>query len=137
MGRSQESVWLARQEQEYDNLRAAMSWLLERGEAEMALRLGAALFWFWQESGYYHEGWNFLVSALEGSEKVAMSVRAKALKAAVWLALNVGDIDLVEMLCKESLALSRELGDTAGIADTLLDWDTLPWIEVTMKRLTH
>ena len=56
----QEAVWVARLEQEHDNLRAAMSWLLERREAEMALRLGAALWWFWQENGSYHEGWSFL-----------------------------------------------------------------------------
>ena len=45
-------MWFARLEQEHDNLRAAMNWLLERREAEMALRLGAALWWFWQERNY-------------------------------------------------------------------------------------
>jgi ATP/maltotriose-dependent transcriptional regulator MalT len=47
------------------------------------------------------------------------SVRAKALLAAMWLALNRGDTGLVEMLCEESLALSRELDDKGGIAETL------------------
>ena len=87
----------------------------------MALRLGAALFWFWQESGYYHEGWNFLVSALAGKrEGCHVSTGKRLSKLAVWLALNVGDIDYEwRCVCKESLALSRQLGDTAGIADTL------------------
>ena len=67
----QESVWFARLEHEHDNLRAAMNWLLERREAEMTLRLGAALWWFWQERNAYHEGWTFLERALEGSEEVA------------------------------------------------------------------
>ena len=48
----------------------------------MALRLGAALWWFWQENGSYHEGWSFFERALEGSEEVAVPVRAKALLAA-------------------------------------------------------
>ena len=52
----QEPMWFARLEQEHDNLRVAMSWLLEFGEVEMALRLGAALWWFLRDSGYYHEG---------------------------------------------------------------------------------
>ena len=74
----QESVWFARLEHEHDNLRAAMNWLLERREAEMSLRLVAALWWFWQERNAYHEGWTFVERALEGSEAVASPVRAKA-----------------------------------------------------------
>lgn len=33
---SQQAVWFGRLEQGYDNLRAAMNWLLEQKEAEMA-----------------------------------------------------------------------------------------------------
>jgi len=111
----QESVWFVRLEQEHDNLRAAMSWLLERRAAEMALRLGAALWWFWQESGSYHEGWTFLERALEGSEKVAASLRAKALLAAGNTAGYSGQSEQAEVLCQESLALFRAIGDIKGM----------------------
>ncbi len=111
----QESVWFVRLEQEHDNLRAAMGWLLGRREAEMALRLGAALWWFWRECGTYHEGWTFLERALEGSEEVAVPLRAKALLAAGNLAGSLGHYERGEALCQESLALYRAIGDTKGI----------------------
>jgi hypothetical protein len=42
MGR-QQRLWYRRLEQEHDNLRLALRWLLDRGEAEEALRLATAL----------------------------------------------------------------------------------------------
>jgi predicted ATPase/DNA-binding CsgD family transcriptional regulator len=121
----QEAVSFARLEQEHDNLRAAMSWLLEGGEAEMALRLGAALWWFWLESDYMYEGWGFLQRALEGSEEVAASLRAKALWSAGNLACSLGSIERGEVLCQESLALFRAIGDTKGMGTAVFQ---LAWI---------
>ncbi len=78
----QQALWLERLEQEHDNLRTALSWWLEQGEAgqstgdgwEMALRLGAALEQFWMIRGYYSEGRTFLERALAGREGVASAV---------------------------------------------------------------
>ena len=53
----QQPVWLDRLEEEHDNMREALSWSLEQGEdAEMGLRMGAALgeFWYWQ--GHFARG---------------------------------------------------------------------------------
>jgi len=111
----QEAVSFARLEQEHNNLRATMSWLLERGEAEMALRLCAALWWFWEWSDYIYEGWSFLERALEGSEEVAVPLRAKALWSAGNLASYLGYFERGEVLCQESLALFRAIGDTKGM----------------------
>jgi predicted ATPase/class 3 adenylate cyclase/DNA-binding CsgD family transcriptional regulator len=117
----QESVWFVRLEREHDNLRAVMKWLLERREAEMSLRLGAALWWFWQERNAYHEGWIFLEQALEGSEEVASPVRAKALLAAGNMAGYAGHSEQGEVLCQESLALFRAIGDAKGMGIALFN----------------
>jgi ATP/maltotriose-dependent transcriptional regulator MalT len=108
-------VWMRRLQQEHDNLRAAMNWLLEHGEAEMALRMGTALGLFWQLNYSYHEGWNVLSQALVRGEEVAVPVRARALVAAGWMAILLGHFERAESLCQESLALSRAIGDTAGM----------------------
>jgi ATP/maltotriose-dependent transcriptional regulator MalT len=113
-------VWLQRLEREHDNLRAALRWSHERGEAEyrgeMTLRLSAALWWFWFVRGYRSEGRAFLEQALAASEGVVASVRAKLLIVASQFAIVQGDMDRAEALAKESLPLCRELGYTWGIA---------------------
>jgi predicted ATPase/DNA-binding CsgD family transcriptional regulator len=113
----QQAVWFGRLEQEHDNLRAAMNWLFERGEAERVLRLGTALWWFWYAHEHWYEGWNELSRALDRSEGVAVPLRARALWAAGSLAGSLGHVERGAVLCQESLALFREIGDTKGMGD--------------------
>jgi len=113
----QQAVWFVWLEKAHDNLRAAMNWLLERGEAERAFRLGTALWWFWYAQEHRHEGWNELSRALERSEGVAVPLRARALWAAGSLAGSLGHVERGEVLCQESLALFRGIGDIQGMGD--------------------
>ena len=119
----QQTVWLERLERELDNLRAALNGLLEREQArersEMALRLGGALYLFWIVRAHVQEGATFLQRALERSEGSALAVRAKALYVAGDLNVWLGDFDRAEALCQQSLALSRESGDVAGMGNAL------------------
>jgi predicted ATPase/class 3 adenylate cyclase/DNA-binding CsgD family transcriptional regulator len=123
LGGPQQAVWLDRLEREYDNLRSALRWFLERGEvvhgSELALRQAGALRRFWEVRGHWSEGWNFLEQALAGSKGVAVPVQLKALKAAAHLAFVRSDNDRAEALSEECLARCRELGDTAGMALSL------------------
>ena len=91
---SQQPVWLARLEEEHDNIRAALSWSLGQGEdAELALRMGAALgeFWYWQ--GHFAEGLRWLEEALAKSSPAPRAARAKAMFRVSWLASQQGDLD--------------------------------------------
>src|SRR5262249_46373878 len=44
---TEQKAWIARLEQEHDNLRAALDWSEGHGYAVPALRLGVSLWWFW------------------------------------------------------------------------------------------
>src|SRR5258708_25267373 len=129
IGGPQQAAWLERLEREHDNLRAAFQWSLEQageekamqGERgiEMALRLGGALRYFWRIHGHISEGRNFLERALAAREGSEASVQAKALIAAANLAFIQSDYDRMETLCKQSLALYRELEDQPGIQQSI------------------
>ncbi len=115
-----QAIWFERLGQELDNLRAALVWCLERGEVghniEIALRLAAALWWFWEVRVHWSEGLDFLERALAGGEDVAAPLQVKALKATAHLTYTRSDFDRAEALSEECLALCHELGDTEGIA---------------------
>jgi len=54
--------------------------------------------------------------AMSARGRAVASVRAKVLTGAGWLISLQGDYERAEELCKESLALYRELGNRQGIA---------------------
>jgi predicted ATPase/class 3 adenylate cyclase len=127
---SEQQRWLSRLELEHENLRAALSFLLEqahrqagtpqeRGPAERALRLCAALYPFWYMRSYFLEGQAFLEQALAVRSEVSAPVQAKVLSAGVDMAFAIDDYERAEALGSEGLALYRELGDSAGIANCL------------------
>ncbi len=133
---TEQGRWMARLEQEHENLRAALFWLLEQArvereqnkqQAEQALRLCAALSWFWSIRGYFREGQNFLEQALALRESVSAPVRVKAFYTAAHLAFLLDDPEQTEKLGSESLHLFRELGDKVGMADALFLLGTSAW----------
>ncbi len=106
-------------ELEYENLRAALTWLVESEERELALYLGATLWWFWYARGHLSEGRQWFERLLPGSERVNASVRGKALKSAGWIAFQQKDFDHAETLLSEGLEVYRLLGDKQNIATSL------------------
>ena len=123
---TEQARWLARLEQEHENLQVALNWLLEgarmeegKEQAERALRMCGALFWFWRIRGYMREGQTELSQALAARSGVVVPVQAEALLGAAELAFALGDYERVEALGGESLVLYRQLGDAAGMAASL------------------
>jgi tetratricopeptide (TPR) repeat protein len=133
---TEQARWMARLEQEHENLRAALSWLLEQArggsehskqQAERVLRFCTALSWFWSIRGYGREGQNFLEQALALREGVGTPMKARALYTAADLAFLLDDTERTAKLGSESLHLFRELGDKAGMADGLFLLGTNDW----------
>jgi predicted ATPase/serine/threonine protein kinase len=115
-----QTVTLDRFETEHDNFRAAIDWLTEAGHAEWGLRLGVALFRFWEMREHLSEGRDRLgkLLKLEGAS-VPSNARLRALFAAGVLASEQGDFECADSLLKESLQIARRLGDKQSIAIAL------------------
>jgi predicted ATPase/DNA-binding CsgD family transcriptional regulator len=110
---------LQRLGEEHDNLRAALSWSIDRGEVETALRLCCALWRYWLLIGHLSEGRRWLGAALARRDEAPPALRARALAAAGVLAVYQADYGDAARLCEESLRVARQLGDQRGVADAL------------------
>jgi predicted ATPase/class 3 adenylate cyclase len=88
--RIEQASWLDRCELERPNLRRAIDWAIANGEAELGLRMAAALWRFWHQRGPLWEGRKAFdqLLALPGSSR---ETRARALSAAGGLAWWDGD----------------------------------------------
>jgi len=112
--------WLERFALEHDNFRAGLEWLTETGDAEWGLRLGAALFHFWETREYLAEGRDRLGKLLKIAGAAAPTkARARALFAAGVLAGEQGDYASADVLISESLGIARQLRDKQGVAVSL------------------
>jgi len=112
--------WLERLALEHDNFRAGLEWLTETEDAEWGLRLGAALFRFWEMREYLTEGRDRLGKLLKLAGAAAPTkARARALFAAGVLAGEQGDYAAADEFIKEDLDIARQLRDTQGVAVSL------------------
>jgi tetratricopeptide (TPR) repeat protein len=125
--------WLARLEQEQDNLRAALEWALEYdrtvpGGDELALRLSGALRRFWAMRGHFHEGRRWLTRSLQQHPEGRTATRAVALLGQTLLTYALGDIGASRLVAEDSAAICRELGDQRGLGEALTSIGlTLAW----------
>lgn len=123
--------WMDILECEHDNLRAALEWCQEDdtlenegasvSPSEMGLRLANALWPFWQTRGHLSEGRQRCAAALSrpGAQD-RTKVRAAVLRAAGGLAERQCDYAQARSLFEDSLSLYRELGNKAGMANSLM-----------------
>ncbi|MEA2595602.1 MAG: hypothetical protein QOF01_2071, partial [Thermomicrobiales bacterium] len=115
----EQGTWLRRLDADHDNLRAALSWLLDQGAAEPSLRLAGALWRYWEIRGYLREGSSWLERALAVGTDAPPDQRASALNSLGNLVSYLGDLARTQTAYEESLALRRDLDDRHGIADSL------------------
>jgi tetratricopeptide (TPR) repeat protein len=109
-------VWDA----EYDNLREALDWLIESESGAWALRLGTALFAFWERREHLAEGRERLEAVLSMKSTASPTPeRARVAWYAGIFADKQGDYMRAIRLHQESLRICREVKDRKGIAAQL------------------
>jgi predicted ATPase/DNA-binding SARP family transcriptional activator len=109
---------LERLEVEHDNMRSALQWALKTGEAELALRLGGALWWFWSVRGHYGEGRRWLEQALAMDGRITPGSMAMARAGVGALARDQGDLDRAEEAAARGLELlAEEATENSGEAN--------------------
>ncbi len=124
----QQTVWLARLEQEHDNIRAAMRWFDEQPDPSTALRFVVAVWWLWLARGHLTEGQARLDQALARAADLDTTSHAAALIAAGVIAWARGDFDLARARLDEGLARSRALNFERGVAAALNALGTVTFV---------
>jgi predicted ATPase/DNA-binding CsgD family transcriptional regulator len=115
-----EDSWRARLDREQDNLRTALTWSRDQGDAQLLARMVAALYWFWAIPGRFGEFRTWLEAAAERAGELTPAFRARMRNYECLLAVLTGRMAEVPVLGNEALALAREAGDQREEALALL-----------------
>jgi predicted ATPase/DNA-binding SARP family transcriptional activator len=120
--RSDQLRWLARLAAERDNLHAALRWAVDGGEAALALRLAAALGWYWFLTSARAEllDWTARALALPGEARSAARAQVLGFRALTVLSGGV-DLGVALELGAQATALADALpADEPGRAHPVL-----------------
>lgn len=103
-----------------DNFRSALGWVLVVDEADLGLRLGAALREFGRGGGHVREGLRWLRALLAQPRAATRTrLRARALTSAADLSSWIGETESYLAFAEEAVSIYRELHDNDGIPDAL------------------
>jgi predicted ATPase/class 3 adenylate cyclase len=106
-----QAAWFDRLELEFDNLAAAIQWLLSTGRVEDALKAISALERFWRGHAHVTEARRWLAQGLGEAEDAASEIRAGALRTASLLAAAQSNWAEAVSLLTGARELYRALGD--------------------------
>jgi non-specific serine/threonine protein kinase len=134
---SQQAIWLARLEVEYDNLRSALEWSLAHGYWETAIRLAVALAGFWSTRGRFSEGRMWLELVLEQGTMAQPALRIQVLNAAGHLASEQNDFTRAQELLEAGLALCQERNDHHQRVQVFTNLGLLELFQGHFTRATH
>jgi non-specific serine/threonine protein kinase len=117
---------LNRLEVEYDNIRHALSWALDRGQIESGMRLACLAWPFWMFRSYFSEGRAWMERLIERAEPPPTSTYVMTLNLLGILCEALGDFEIALERIERAARLAGELGDirclalcTAALADVI------------------
>ncbi len=104
---------------EQDNLRAALAWAIERGEAELAQRLCGALGPFWEAHSQFQEAHSWIEAALAMGKHTSVRVQAKLHLAASRLTNWETAFEHSREFAQQALSFYEACDDARGRASAL------------------
>jgi predicted ATPase/class 3 adenylate cyclase len=114
--------WLDRLAAEHDNVRAALRWAVDNGEREIGLRIGTAIWRFWQRRGHIPEGRTWFERLLPGPDEAdSMDPRlvAAAHTAAGGVVYWQNDLDQADAHYLAALEIDRRHDQADRVGDDL------------------
>jgi predicted ATPase len=105
-----------RLEQDYQNLRAAMAWMLTTGQPAEAARACLGLWRHWRTGRHFAEGRSWLREVLAAPAGLPDDMRGRVLYAAAVLAAAQDDHEVAARLAAECLTLADAAGDLPATA---------------------
>jgi predicted ATPase len=133
--RHEQVEWIDRLSAEHDNLLAGLRWAADTGDADTAVRLGAALAWYWTILGNHADAatWLGVALAVEGPSKHEAKAVATAIYAVSALATGaLGEdtrtavgvaADLLNEIGEQDAALGSPMLAVLGPAQALMRED--------------
>jgi predicted ATPase/DNA-binding CsgD family transcriptional regulator len=123
---SQQRLWRDRVVQDYENMRAARNWFLQRRSWEPLALLVGALSIFWTLSSYLSEGIAWAEQILQQPDlNISPHARAGVLQASAVLAGFSGKRELAMLRSREALTLARTLRELRIFASS-------SWVQVNL-----
>jgi predicted ATPase/DNA-binding XRE family transcriptional regulator len=118
--RADQALWLDRLDLEHDNLRAALGWLLGRGEAERVVGVGWSIWLLWSLRGHTGEGWRWMERALAEDAALPPVARARALWVMAQQSFVRGEVDRTAASADDSIAAARAADDAETLITALM-----------------
>lgn len=105
-------MWFDWLETENDNIRAALTWASEQGHIEAGMRIGTALYSFWQTRAYIREAYTWYEQFLDQTnDNVPLAVHVNALTYSAIMASFLGDAVTAMARGQEAVALCEAAGE--------------------------
>jgi predicted ATPase len=111
-------AWLDRLETEHDDLLAALSWLVDQGPIERAVRLFWVTWKFWWLRGHTAELARLGDDVAARSERLPPRQRTIALNTAGFILISNGDQAKARTLLGQNLPVYRQVSDKPGVVLT-------------------
>ena len=125
--------WLERLRRDLPNFRAALAWSIEAGDDEAAVRMAAALGWFWILDGLLDEAAEVFDRAA-AMTSVRPDLRVRVLPWLGLLTASLGDLHRAKEAGEQAVALARSIEDPAALGLALNTVAVAQWAFGDLKE---